>query len=64
MRMVIIQVSRSNPTPPDKPIEFIVEREGYWNGQVKHIKWLELHNEDCDATLPSDQDQESNDIKE
>lgn len=31
----------------------------YWDGQVKHIGWLEAHNEDCDAHyMNSDMDLE------
>lgn len=34
----------------------IIESDDYWSGQQKHIGWLEAHNEDVDAKLPSDQD--------
>jgi hypothetical protein len=38
------------------PHRWIIEYESYWNGQMKHIAWLETHNEDCDARLPCDMD--------
>lgn len=40
-----------------KHYEFHIEYDKYWEGQMKHVGWLEAHNEDCDThQMDSDMD--------
>lgn len=32
-----------------KSYEYHIEYNDWWAGQMKHIVWLEVHNEDCDT---------------
>lgn len=39
-----------------KVVHTIEYENDFWPGQLKHIGWLEAHNDGVDAKLPSDMD--------